>query len=120
MQRQLSTSHTQGCVGGILRYVHINVGSDHFWGVKISIFRGFSEKTYNCWCMKKLWIFLWGHNKIGIFLGLISIHSSDFFIVKVQNGDIFGGSHIFKYFGVCQIFRILFGVSSRWWAQAYV
>ena len=33
----------------------------------------------------------WGHNKIGLVLGAISMHFRVFFKVNVQNWDIFGG-----------------------------
>ena len=32
------------------------------------------EKSYTFVSMKKLWIFLWVHYKIGLFWGVISIH----------------------------------------------
>ena len=41
--------------------------------------------------MKILWIFLGGHHKIGLYLGVISMHFRVFFKVSVQNGDIFLG-----------------------------
>ena len=36
------------------------------------------------WGMKILWIFFWGHHKIGLYLG-------SFLKVKVQNGGYFLG-----------------------------
>ena len=42
--------------------------------------------------LKILWIFFWGRHKIGLVLGVISMHfRGSFFKVKVQNWDIFGG-----------------------------
>ena len=40
--------------------------------------------------MKILWIFLGGHHKIRLYLGVISMHFGVFFKVKVQNGGILG------------------------------
>ena len=41
--------------------------------------------------MKILWIFFWGHHKIGLYLEVISMHFRVFLKVKVQNGGyIFG------------------------------
>ena len=48
--------------------------------------------------MKILWIFLGGHHKIRLYLGVISMHFWVFFKVKVQNGGILGGCLNFKYF----------------------
>ena len=59
--------------------------------------------------MKILWIIFWGHNKTGLFFGVIFMHLGSFLKVNVQNGDIFGVAKN----GVClilQIFFILFGV----------
>ena len=41
--------------------------------------------------MKILWIFLGGHHKIRLYLGVISMHFWVFFKVKVQNGGYWGG-----------------------------
>ena len=43
------------------------------------------------WGIKILWIFFWGHYKIGLYLGVISMHFRVVFKVIVQNGDIFLG-----------------------------
>ena len=60
--------------------------------------------------MKILWIY---HNKIGLFLEVISIHFRDFrgFLkVNVQDGDIILGSPKLQiFFGVWLIFPIYFG-----------
>ena len=64
------------CVGGCTPIFHIYVGSGHFWGVKIlnfTIFWGFQKNKY-FWGMKILCIFLGGHHKIGLYLGIISLH----------------------------------------------
>ena len=52
--------------GGVLRFFHAYVGSGHFFGFqkKINIFGG----------MKILWIFFLSHHKIGLYLGVISMH----------------------------------------------
>ena len=41
--------------------------------------------------MKILWIFFRGHYKIGLYLGVISMHLRVFFKGKVQNRGYFGG-----------------------------
>ena len=49
--------------------------------------------------MKILWIFLGGHHKIGLYLGIISMHFVSFLKAKVQNsGYILWGCKNFKYF----------------------
>ena len=56
--------------------------------------------------MKILWIFFWGHHKIGLYLEVISIHLNG----KVQNGGYFLGCLNFKYlFGVLEILNIFWG-----------
>ena len=48
----------------------------YFWGVQnceFQYFRGFSKK-YFLGGMKILWIFFGGHHKIGLYLGVISMH----------------------------------------------
>ena len=41
--------------------------------------------------MKILWIFLWGHLKIGLYLGVISMHLGSFHKVKFTEWGIFLG-----------------------------
>ena len=48
--------------------------------------------------MKILWIFLGGHHKIRLYLGVISMHFGSFFKVKVQNVGYFGGLLKFQVF----------------------
>ena len=70
---------------GVLSF-HTYVGSGHFFGFKIlnfNILGGFQKNEY-FWSMKILYIF-WGHHKIGLYLGVISMH------FRVQNGGIFWG-----------------------------
>ena len=43
------------------------------------------------WGMKILSIFFWGHNKFGLYLGVISMHFGSFFMAKVQEWGIFLG-----------------------------
>ena len=60
--------------GGTLIFPYI--GSGHFFGFKffILIFFGVFRKINIFWGMKILWIFFWGHHKIGLYLGVISMH----------------------------------------------
>ena len=62
-------------------------GGSKFW---FSIFLGVFRKNNIFGGIKNLWIFFWGHHKIGLYLGVISIHFRVFSKVKVQNGGIFG------------------------------
>ena len=58
-----------------------------------------------------LCIFFWGHLKIGLYLGVISMHFNVFLKVKVQNVGIFLGLVKFQIlFGGCLKFLILFWV----------
>ena len=59
---------------------------------------------------KILWVFFRGHHKIGLYLGVISMHLGSFFKVKVQNGGTFLGSLKFQIFLGCIKFLILFFV----------
>ena len=55
--------------GGVLWYFHTYVGSAYFFGFKIlsfNIFGGFQKKGIFFGGMKILWIFFWGHHKIGL------------------------------------------------------
>ena len=54
----------------------IYVGSDHFWGVKFLNFNiCLVFRIMNIfWGMEILWIYLWGHPKIGLVLGVISMY----------------------------------------------
>ena len=78
--------------------------------------------------MKILWIYLGGHHKIRLYLGVISMHFWVFFMVKVQNGGYFRGLLKFQIFlGALEIPVFLFcfvflwrGVNGRCWARAYV
>ena len=57
------------------------------------------------WGMKILWIFFWGHQKIGLYWSFICILGSSL-KVKVQNGGYFFGLQNFKYFFLCLKFLI--------------
>ena len=71
--------------------------------------------------MKILWIFLGGHHKIRLYLGVISMHFWVFFKVNVQNGGILrGGGGLLKFqifLGVLEIpiffFFFFFWVGGR-------
>ena len=62
--------------GGGTLILHTYVGWVIFLGFKILIFIfvfGFQKKEY-FWGIKILWIFFLGHLKIGLYLGVISMH----------------------------------------------
>ena len=61
--------------GGTLIFSYIRLGS-FFWGFKIlnfNIFWGFQKNKYFLG-IKILWIFFWGHRKIGLYLGGIFMY----------------------------------------------
>ena len=61
------------------------------------------------WGMKILWIFFGGHCKIGLYLGVSSMHFRVFFKVKVHNRRYFLGSLKFQIFFLgCLKFLIFF------------
>ena len=82
-------------------------------------FRGFQKNEY-FGGMKILWIFLLGHHKIGIYLGIISMHFRVFSKGKGTEWVIlFWVANISNIFGVLEIPDVL-GVNGRCWARAYV
>ena len=93
---------------------------------EVQFFSGFQKKLIFLG-MKILWIFLGGHHKIRLYLGVISMHFWVFFKVNVQNGGILGGCLNFKYFWGFLKFLFFFfilggggGVNGRCWARAKV
>ena len=58
--------------------------------------------------MKILWIFFWGHPKIGLVLGVISMYFRVFLKVNIQNRDIFWVAKISNIFLGCLKFLIFF------------
>ena len=71
--------------------------------------------------MKILRIFLGGHHKIRLVLGVISMKFSVFSRGKcTECGYFWGLQKIQIFFGVLDIRDILFRVKSRCWFQAYV
>ena len=64
--------------------------------MNFNIFGGFSENEYFLGDMKILWIFYGGHHKIGLYLGVISMHLASFLKVKLQYGGIYLGCKNFK------------------------
>ena len=74
---------------------------------KFQYFFGFSEKINIFGGMKISWIFICGHLKIGLYLGVIFMHLWSFLKVKVQNGGYFFGLLKFQiFFGVLEILDI--------------
>ena len=66
-------------------------------------------------------IFWGGHHKIGLYLGVISMHFRVFsYTVNVQNGGYFLGLVNFQIFFGCLKFLIFFGMNGRCLARAYV
>ena len=87
--------------GGTLIFSYIRrLGS--FLGFKIFNFNiylfifyfflgGGGQKIEYFWGYKDLGIFIGCHHKIGLYLGVVSMHFMAFFKVKVQNGGYFWG-----------------------------
>ena len=76
--------YVPGCVGlGVFWCFHIYVGSDHFFVVKILNFNilGFSDKLIFLGDEDFVDTFR-GHHKIGLYLGIISMHFRVFYKVK--------------------------------------
>ena len=71
-------------------------------------FIGFSEKKNIFSVMKILWTFFGGHHKIGLYLGLISMHFRGFFRSRYKMGIYFGLLKFHIFLG-CLKFRIFFG-----------
>ena len=59
--------------------------------------------------MKILWIFFGCHHKIGLVLGVISMHFRVFLKIKLQNYDIFGVAKTSNIFWVLDIPDIFLG-----------
>ena len=72
------------------------------------------------------WIFLGGHHKIRLVLGVISMHLESFLRSRYRIGIFFGVAKISNIFigrrgeGVLHIPNIYFGVNGRCWVQAYI
>ena len=63
----------------------------------------------------------WGHHKIGLYVGVISMQFRVFPSGQGTEWGIFSGLLKFGiFFGVLEIADIYFGVSCRCWARAYV
>ena len=77
--------------------------------LNFNIFGGFQKNEYFLGMMI-LWIFFWGHHKIGLVFGSFLCILCFFLKVEVQNGDIFWGCLNFKYFRVLDIPDIIWGV----------
>ena len=89
MINKTSRSFSQG---GTLIFSYMRrLGS--FFGVQnfeFQYLRGFSEKRI-FWGYQDFVDIFWGHHKIGLYFGVISMILWSFLKVKVQNGDIFWG-----------------------------
>ena len=73
--------------GGTLTFTYIRRLGSLFWVqiLNFNIFWGFQKNKYFLGYEEFVDIF-WGHHKIGLYLGVISMHSRSFLKVKVQNG----------------------------------
>ena len=58
---------------------------------------GFSKNEY-FWGYEDFVDIFWGHHKIGLYLGVISMHFRVFLKVNVQNGEYFFGLPKFQIF----------------------
>ena len=82
-----------GPQGGTLIFSYIRRLGSFFWVkyCEFQYFWGFSEKINMFWGMKILWIFLGGHHKIGLYLGVISMHFRFFFLRSRYRMGVFLG-----------------------------
>ena len=106
----------------VLRYFHTYVGSGHFLRVQnfeFQYFLGFSDSEYFLGYGDFVDIF-WSHHKIGLYLGLISMHFRVFSKGKGTEWgwNIFGVAKI-SIFLVCLKLLIFLGVNGRCLVQAY-
>ena len=62
----------------------------------------------------------WGHDKIGLYLGVISMHFRVFPECQCTELGYFLGCYNFKYFLGCLKFLIFLGANGRCWARTYV
>ena len=69
--------------------------------MNFNIFGGFRKNKY-FWGMRTSWIFFGGHHKIGLYLGVISMH---FRVLSESQGTEWG-----IFLGVAKISNIFFGV----------
>ena len=94
----------------------------YFLGVQNFEFRyfwRFSEKKNIRLGMRILWMFFWGLHKIGLYLGVFSMHFSVFsYRQGTELGIFFGWLKFGIFFGVLEISDIYFGVNGRCWARA--
>ena len=71
--------------------------------------------------MKILWVFFGGHHKIGLYLGVVSMHFRVLYSGQSTELGIFFGLLKFRIFwGVLEVPDIYFWVNGRCWARAYV
>ena len=81
----------------------------------------YSENNDILFGMKILWIFFWGHHKIGLYLGVIFYAFYGLFLRSTYRMGIFFGLLKFRiFFGVLEIPDIYFEVNGRCWVRAYV
>ena len=93
----------------MLPYFHTYIGSGHLLGVQNFEFQYFwvvLEKLIFLGGMKTLWIFLGGHHKIGIYVGVISMHFRVFSEGQCKEWGIFFGLLKFQIFLRCLKFLI--------------
>ena len=77
--------------------------------MNFNIFGGF-QKNEKIFGYEDFVDIFWGHHKIELYLGVISMHFRVFFKVKVQNGGYFFGVLKFQiFFGGFLKFLIFFG-----------
>ena len=86
-----------GCGTLIFSYIRRRGSFFGFKILKFSFLGSFQKNEYFLG-MKILWIFLGGHHKIRLYLGVNSMHFWVFINVKVQNGGILGGLLKFQIF----------------------
>ena len=107
--------------GGVLWNFHTYVGLGYFLGFKIlnfNIFGDFKKKLVFFGVWRFCGYFIGGHHKIGLYLGVISMHFRVFSYRQGTEWGIFFGSLKFQIFfgGAWNSWYFLFGC----WARAYV
>ena len=106
--------------GGTLLFSYIRrlescFGVQNFW---ISIFLGGFRKKRIFWGYEDFVDIFWGHHKIGLYFGVISMHFRVFLWSRYRIGGILGVAEISNVFRVLEIPGIFWG-NDRCWARVY-
>ena len=105
----------RGGGGGGSDIFHTYLGLCYFFGFDFFEFQYFGgfQKTEYFWGMKILWIFFWGHHKIGLYLEVISMHFRGFSEGRGTEWRTFFGLQKFIYLFAMLEIPDIFGVNGK-------